>query len=172
MGCDFGKRSTTLQDHVRMTCLPVGLQILSMQFGTAFWPIPTVTAMGGSVASNLGDPTAAAWYVTSFVLAVCIAFMTCGANSDLFGRRNFILMGNILALVSRSPGESCFSDDRPLYPGREHCCRKCENSKHGHHWYGYHWIRFWQLSACGICIGRHLVISLGIRKMLIVYSQS
>lgn len=108
MGRDFGKRSATLQDHVQMRSSPVGLQILSMQFGTAFWPIPTVTAMGGAVASNLGDPTAAAWYVTSFVLAVCIAFMTCGANSDLFGRRNFILMGNILALVSQTPPSIAF----------------------------------------------------------------
>lgn len=71
-----------------------------MQFGAAFWPIPTVTAMGGAVASDLGDATASTWYVTAFVLAVCIAFMTCGANSDLFGRRNFILLGNILTFVS------------------------------------------------------------------------
>lgn len=59
-----------------------------------------MTAAGGPVARELGDATAATWYVTSFVLAVCIAFMTCGANSDLFGRRNFILMGNVLAFVS------------------------------------------------------------------------
>ncbi|RVX72009.1 hypothetical protein B0A52_04607 [Exophiala mesophila] len=107
--------TTTLGEHLESAEVPatavaeeetrvtgktwVVISILSMQFGTAFWPIPTVTAMGGAVASSLGDPTAAAWYVTSFVLAVCIAFMTCGANSDLFGRRNFILMGNILALV-------------------------------------------------------------------------
>ncbi len=74
-------------------------QILSLQFGTAFWPIPAVTAAGVGIATSLGDATAAPWYVTSFVLAVCIAFMTCGANSDLFGRRNFILAGNVLALV-------------------------------------------------------------------------
>ena len=76
-----------------------------MQFGTAFWPIPTVTAVGSTVAKDLGDATAATWYVTSFVLAVCISFMTCGANSDLFGRRNFILLGNVLTFVSwSSPG--------------------------------------------------------------------
>ncbi|KIX92043.1 uncharacterized protein Z520_12259 [Fonsecaea multimorphosa CBS 102226] len=53
------------------------VSILSTQFGTAFWPIPT-----------------------SFVLAVCIAFMTCGANSDLFGRRDFVLFGNVLTFIS------------------------------------------------------------------------
>ncbi|OQU95233.1 hypothetical protein CLAIMM_01469 [Cladophialophora immunda] len=75
------------------------ISILSVQFGTAFWPIPTVTAMGGTVAGDLGDAAAATWYVSSFVLAVCIAFMTCGANSDLLGRRNFILFGNILTFI-------------------------------------------------------------------------
>ncbi|KAK3045862.1 hypothetical protein LTR09_012616 [Extremus antarcticus] len=74
--------------------------MLSLQFGAAFWPIPAVTAAGSAIATDLGDLTAAPWYVTSFVLVVCIAFMTCGANSDLFGRRKFILAGNILALVS------------------------------------------------------------------------
>ena len=83
-------------------CLTMDNQILSMQFGTAFWPIPAVTAVGSTVAKDLGDATAATWYVTSFVLAVCISFMTCGANSDLFGRRNFILLGNVLTFVSRS----------------------------------------------------------------------
>lgn len=73
--------------------------MLSSQFGAAFWPIPAVTAAGSAIATDLGDLTAAPWYVTSFVLVVCIAFMTCGANSDLFGRRKFILAGNILALV-------------------------------------------------------------------------
>ncbi|OAL17381.1 hypothetical protein AYO22_11692 [Fonsecaea multimorphosa] len=35
------------------------VSILSTQFGTAFWPIPTVTAMGGTVARSLGDADAA-----------------------------------------------------------------------------------------------------------------
>ena len=30
--------------------------------------------------------------------------MTCGANSDLFGRRNFILVGNVLVFVGANVG--------------------------------------------------------------------
>jgi len=74
--------------------------MLSLQFGTAFWPVPAINAVSGPIAASLGDPSAANWYVTSFVLAICIAYMTCGTNSDLFGRRNFILVGNVLCFVS------------------------------------------------------------------------
>lgn len=34
-----------------------------------------------------------------YITAVTIAFMICGANSDLFGRRWFILTGNIFVFV-------------------------------------------------------------------------
>lgn len=38
-----------------------------------------------------------------------IAFMVCGANSDLFGRRYFILFGNILVFVGSIVGATSHS---------------------------------------------------------------
>ncbi|KAF5963036.1 major facilitator superfamily transporter [Fusarium coicis] len=96
---DFGTVQSTAEAASMTPKTWLVILILSLQFGTAFWPIPAIQAASGPVAAMLGDPTAANWYVTSFVLAVCIAFMTCGANSDLFGRRSFILAGNILCFV-------------------------------------------------------------------------
>jgi MFS family permease len=51
------------------------------------------------VAIQLGDPTKAAWYVSLYTITVTIAFMVCGANSDLFGRRWFIVGGNAILFV-------------------------------------------------------------------------
>jgi MFS family permease len=38
-----------------------------------------------------------------------ISFMVCGANSDLFGRRHFILFGNVLMLVGSIVGGTSHS---------------------------------------------------------------
>lgn len=38
-----------------------------------------------------------------------ISFMVCGANSDLFGRRAFILLGNILVLIGSIVGATSHS---------------------------------------------------------------
>ena len=45
------------------------------------------------------------------VYSICgtIAFMVCGANSDLFGRRAFILLGNILVLIGSILGATSHS---------------------------------------------------------------
>ena len=42
-------------------------------------------------------------------MAGTIAFLTCGANSDLFGRRAFILMGNVFVLVGSIVGATSHS---------------------------------------------------------------
>jgi MFS family permease len=50
-----------------------------------------------------------AWITSVYSLAGTIAFMTCGANSDLFGRRAFILFGNILMIVGAIIGATSYS---------------------------------------------------------------
>lgn len=75
------------------------LKILSLSYGISFWIVPSLSACGAVVATSLGDPTRAAWYVSLYTITVTIAFMVCGANSDLFGRRWFIVGGNLILFV-------------------------------------------------------------------------
>lgn len=62
-------------------------QILATSYGLSNWPVPTVAAVLGPVATQMGDVNQATWYTSMYVVAATIAFMICGANSDLFGRR-------------------------------------------------------------------------------------
>jgi len=39
------------------------------------------------------------WFTSLYTMCNAIAFMICGANSDLFGRRWFLIGGNVLMLV-------------------------------------------------------------------------
>ncbi|KAF2651423.1 MFS general substrate transporter [Lophiostoma macrostomum CBS 122681] len=73
--------------------------ILSLSYGISFWIVPAVSACQTVTATQLGDPTAAAFYVSLHTMTVTIGFMVCGANSDLFGRRWFIVGGNIILFV-------------------------------------------------------------------------
>jgi len=57
----------------------------------------------GSVAAQ------GAWVTSVYSLGGTIAFMLCGANSDLFGRRTFILFGNILMLIGAILGGTSHS---------------------------------------------------------------
>lgn len=52
-----------------------------------------------AVATKYGDPVQGNWYTSTYTACGTIAFMLCGANSDLFGRRWFILFGNISLFV-------------------------------------------------------------------------
>jgi MFS family permease len=73
--------------------------ILAWSYGISFWIVPTFAHAGESVATQLGDPTKAAWFISVYTMAATIAFMICGANSDLFGRRWFICGGDALLFV-------------------------------------------------------------------------
>ena len=80
--------------------------ILSASYGISFWVVPAMSACSATVATLLGDPAAAAWYVSIYLITITIAFMICGANSDLFGRRWFITGGNVLLFVGFIVGGS------------------------------------------------------------------
>lgn len=72
---------------------------LSSTFGLSFWPVPTTASMMAKLAIQFGDPTSSAWYVPAYTTATAIGFLIAGANSDLFGRRLFILFGNLCCCV-------------------------------------------------------------------------
>ncbi|KJR83763.1 uncharacterized protein SPSK_00105 [Sporothrix schenckii 1099-18] len=80
--------------------------ILSASYGISFWIVPAINSCAPTVATLLGDPTAYAWYVSIYLITITIAFMICGANSDLFGRRWFITGGNVLLFVGFIVGGS------------------------------------------------------------------
>lgn len=73
--------------------------VLSSTFGLSFWPVPTTAAMMGRLAIQFGSPTSAAWFIPAYTTANSIGFLLAGANSDLFGRRWFLLFGNACCCV-------------------------------------------------------------------------
>ncbi|KAH7377328.1 major facilitator superfamily domain-containing protein [Pyrenochaeta sp. MPI-SDFR-AT-0127] len=73
--------------------------VLSSTFGLSFWPVPTTAAMMGRLAIQFGSPTSFAWFIPAYTTANSIGFLLAGANSDLFGRRLFLLFGNACCCV-------------------------------------------------------------------------
>jgi MFS family permease len=55
--------------------------------------------MMSRLAVQFGDPTSIAWYIPAYTTANAIGFLIAGANSDLFGRRWFLLFGNACCCV-------------------------------------------------------------------------
>jgi MFS family permease len=51
------------------------------------------------LAAQFGAPTSSAWFVPAYTTGNAIGFLIAGANSDLFGRRLFLLFGNIVCCV-------------------------------------------------------------------------
>ncbi|KAF2466187.1 MFS general substrate transporter [Lindgomyces ingoldianus] len=80
--------------------------ILALSYGISFWIVPALSAVQSVTATQLGDPSAAAFYIALYTMTVTIAFMVCGANSDLFGRRWFIVGGNVVLFVGFIVGGS------------------------------------------------------------------
>ena len=64
--------------------------MLAWSYGISFWIVPSMAAAQAVTATQLGDATKAAFYIPVYTMTVTIAFMICGANSDLFGRRWFM----------------------------------------------------------------------------------
>ncbi len=61
-----------------------------------------VTSLGAIqtyIATQLGNTANAAWWTTVYTMCTAISFMLFGGNSDLFGRRWFIISGNVSVFV-------------------------------------------------------------------------
>ncbi|KAK2743343.1 hypothetical protein FQN55_007278 [Onygenales sp. PD_40] len=72
---------------------------LSCGYGLSFWPIPVMAVIAGDVASEMGNPSKFVWYIPAWTIAITICFMLCGANTDLLGRRWFLVLGNLICCV-------------------------------------------------------------------------
>ncbi|KAF2704725.1 hypothetical protein K504DRAFT_472070 [Pleomassaria siparia CBS 279.74] len=64
----------------------VVVTILASAYGISFWIVPAIAV--------IATPS-----TSLYTICNAIAFMICGANSDLFGRRWFLIVGNALLLV-------------------------------------------------------------------------
>ncbi|KFH43588.1 putative MFS-type transporter-like protein [Hapsidospora chrysogenum ATCC 11550] len=73
--------------------------ILSNTFGLSFWPVPTTAAMQGKLAAQFGEPQSFVWFVPAYTTANSIAFILAGTNSDLFGRRIVLIIGNAICSI-------------------------------------------------------------------------
>lgn len=76
------------------------LQVLAASYGISFWPVPFFSTIQSQMSLSFGSSAAMGTWLTSvYSIGGTIAFMLFGANSDLFGRRIFILMGNVMMIV-------------------------------------------------------------------------
>ena len=55
--------------------------------------------MQGPLAVKLGDPLATYWFIPSYTISIAVGFLIAGANSDLFGRRLTLLVGEAGVIV-------------------------------------------------------------------------
>jgi len=66
---------------------------LCFVYGLAWWPIPTTIILQPYIAADLGDPEAVYWFVSVFAAATAVGFLVAGPNSDLYGRRWTVMIG-------------------------------------------------------------------------------
>ncbi|KAJ5518785.1 Major facilitator superfamily domain general substrate transporter [Penicillium expansum] len=73
--------------------------ILSCGYGLLFWPIPVVSAIGTMISADMGDPTGYIWFVPAWTISITCAFLIFGPNTDLLGRRWFLVLGNLVCFI-------------------------------------------------------------------------
>ena len=62
-------------------------------------PVPVFASVGPEIAANFGDATASNWFVSSWIVAITVAFVIAGANTDLMGRRWFLIGGQVISTI-------------------------------------------------------------------------
>ncbi|RDW77006.1 hypothetical protein BP6252_05059 [Coleophoma cylindrospora] len=75
------------------------VSILSMGYGLSFVPIPCMAAIGPQISADLGDASKYVWFISAWIISITIMFVVAGANTDLLGRRWFLVGGNLICFV-------------------------------------------------------------------------
>jgi predicted MFS family arabinose efflux permease len=70
-----------------------------MGYGLSFWPIPVMAAIQSQIAAQTGSPEKVGWFIPAWTLSITVCFMWCGANTDLLGRRWFLVGGNVFCFI-------------------------------------------------------------------------
>ncbi|KAK3679198.1 hypothetical protein LTR78_000759 [Recurvomyces mirabilis] len=88
--------------------------ILSSCFGISFWPVPTTAALQAKLAPQLGDLTGVTsyWFIPAYTTGSALGFLIAGANSDLFGRRLFLLFGEVMAALGMTVSATAKSSEQ------------------------------------------------------------
>jgi len=74
-------------------------QVLALSYGISNWPLPCFGTITVQISQILGNQNDGGWIISTYTVAIAISFMICGANSDLLGRRWFIIGGNVILFV-------------------------------------------------------------------------
>ncbi|CAK7208050.1 hypothetical protein SEUCBS139899_010884 [Sporothrix eucalyptigena] len=74
--------------------------LLSLSFGVPFWNTPTSSNLGPTLMGRWGNSSLSAWIVPGITTAASVTILLFGANSDLFGRRPFLIFSNLINAVA------------------------------------------------------------------------
>lgn len=77
----------------------IAISLLSSSVGISFWPVPVTSPMIGVIGAQFGDIESSAWFLSSFTTGCALGFLISGTNSDLFGRRVIVIMGNFFSAI-------------------------------------------------------------------------
>ncbi|KAK5331688.1 hypothetical protein LTR93_000693 [Exophiala xenobiotica] len=68
-------------------------------YGFAYSPMPGLSITESAIAEEFGVTNRATWMISVYFITGLVSFMVCGPNSDLFGRRWFLIAGNVFVCV-------------------------------------------------------------------------
>jgi MFS family permease len=74
-------------------------KFLALSFGTPFWATPVTAAISAQLFARFGSGALSAWVIPCITVSASVTILLFGANSDLFGRRSFVLAGNVLTAI-------------------------------------------------------------------------
>ena len=58
-----------------------------------------MAAVGVEIATGFGDGTASNWFIAAWIISITIMFMLAGANTDMLGRRWFLIAGQVICTI-------------------------------------------------------------------------
>ena len=58
-----------------------------------------MAAIQSQIAAQTGSPEKVGWFIPAWTLSITVCFMWCGANTDLLGRRWFLVGGNVFCFI-------------------------------------------------------------------------
>ncbi|KPI44781.1 uncharacterized protein AB675_8655 [Cyphellophora attinorum] len=73
--------------------------IMSWGYGLSFIPVPLFAAVGTEIATDLGNAGDSAWFIPAWIISITTAFMIAGSNTDMLGRRWFLITGQVVCFV-------------------------------------------------------------------------